>query len=78
MQTLRETWPQEQIDRVFSISRVEPNARNGAEVDDPAEERRIYIIEAHNIKERLVVFENGEVLRRISDPDFHAYNWEGM
>jgi hypothetical protein len=78
MQTLRKTWLQEQIDRVFSISRVEPNARNGAEVDGPSEDRRIYIIEAHDVTVRLVIFEDGEILRRINDPDFHAYNWDAM
>ncbi len=39
----------------------------------PEERRRIYIIESRDTDERLVVFEDGELLRTVSDPDFHAY-----
>jgi len=78
MATLYRLWKPDQIDRIFSICRVEPNARNGAEVEDQCERRRIYIIEAHHVPERLIIFEDGELLRRINDPDFHAYVWDGM
>ncbi len=71
-------WTREQIDRVWTISRVEPNARNGAEVDNPVERRRIYIIEAHDVAERLVLFEDGKLLRTVEDPEFHANVWNKM
>jgi hypothetical protein len=47
-------------------------------MDNPGERRRIYIIEAREEPERLVIFEDGELLRRISDPKFHAYSWDKM
>ena len=78
MDVLRREWVQDQIDRIFSVSRVEPNARPGAEVDDSSERRHMYIIEADGVEERLVIFEDGEILRRINDPDFHAHTWVGM
>ena len=75
---VRARWTPEQVDRIHSVSRVEANARNGAEVDAPDEPRRIYIIEAEGVPERLVVFEDGGLLRAVDDPDFHAHVWEGM
>ncbi len=66
-------WTQGQMDRIFSVSRVEANARPGAECDTPDERRRIYIIEAHEVLERLVVFEDGELLRAVENPKFHAH-----
>ncbi len=78
LEALRKRWTQAQIDRVWGTSRVEPNARNGAEVDNPDERRRIYIIEAHDVEERLVMFEDGELLRTVNDPEFHANVWKGM
>ncbi len=77
-ETVRRRWTPEQVDRIYSTSRVEPNARNGAEVDNPDERRRIYIIEAHDVAERLVIFEDGELLRTVVAPDFHAHVWNGM
>ncbi len=70
---VRARWKPEQVDRIWSISRVEANARPGAEWDVPNERRRIYIIEAHDVAERLVVFEDGELLRTVEDPKFHAH-----
>ncbi len=78
MAAIRRRWTPEQVDRIHSTSRVEPNARNGAEVADPNERRRIYIIEARDVAERLVIFEDGELLRAVTDPDFHAHVWKGM
>jgi len=99
MAMIRREWTEDQIDRIYSISRVEPNARDGAEVaggegggrgretgeeragegrQGDEEKRRIYIVEARDVAERLVIFEDGELLRRIDDPDFHAYKWKGM
>ncbi len=75
---VRKRWTQQQVDSSWSVSRVEPNARNGAEVDDTDERRRIYIIEARDVAERLVIFEDGELLRTVNDPDFHAHVWKGM
>ncbi len=46
------------------------------------ERRRIYMIESRYVAERLVVFEDGELLRTVNDPDFHPHfemrqkNWE--
>lgn len=70
---VRRRWTPGQVDRIYSISRVEANARVGAEVADPNERRRIYIIEAHDVAERLVIFEDGELLRTVDDPEFHAH-----
>lgn len=78
MDAIRRLWTPEQVDRIHSTSRVEPNARNGAEVNDPDERRRIYIIEARDVAERLVLFEDGVLLRKVTDPDFHAHVWDGM
>jgi len=78
MSTIRGQWSEEQVDRIFSISRVEPNARNGAEVESEDEQRRVYIVEAYDVAERLIIFEDGELLRRIDDPDFHAHVWDEM
>lgn len=86
---VRARWTQEQIDGIYTVSRVEANARNGAEVSremqpgpeaniEGRELRRIYIIESNCVDERLVVFEDGELLRTVDDPDFHAYNWDEM
>jgi hypothetical protein len=98
-QFVRARWTPEQVDRIFSISRVEANARPGAEVRGPSardegrgrgtgepdtrhstpdtrsqeERRRIYIVEAHDVLERLVVFEDGELLRVVENPNFHAH-----
>lgn len=83
---IRERWTQKDIDGIYSVSRVDANSRDGAEVNtddstnpaalhnvDQRELRHIYIIESWNIDERLVVFEDGEFLRSISDPDFHPH-----
>lgn len=70
---VRARWTPAQVDRIYSISRVEANARNGAECDRPDERRRIYSIEARDVLERLVVFEDGELLRTMQDPNFHAH-----
>lgn len=78
MAAIQAEWTPEQVNGIFSISRVEPNARDGAEIEDESEERRIYIIESHTAAERLVFFEDGELLRRVEDPDFHAHTWKGM
>ena len=75
METVRREWPADRIDRIFAVSRVEANARPGAEVAADGERRRIYFIEARDEVEKLVVFEDGELLRRISDPAIHAYGW---
>jgi len=72
METLRRLWTRDQIDKVFSISRVEPNSRQGAEVGDPDECRLIFIIEAKDVAERLVIFDDGEVLSIVNDPNFQA------
>jgi polygalacturonase len=71
---VRARWTPAQVDGIFSVSRVEANARPGAEVAAAGERRRIYIIESRAILERLVVFEDGELLRTVEDPKFHAYN----
>ncbi len=70
---VRNRWTQKQVDSIWSVSRVEANARPGAECDTPDERRRIYIIEAREVLERLVVFEDGELLRVVEDPLFHAH-----
>lgn len=70
---VRSRWTKEQVDGVWSVSRVEANARDGAEVEGCNEARRIYIIESRIVDERLVVFEDGELLRTVSDPDLHAH-----
>lgn len=70
---VRARWTPEQVDGIFSISRVEANSRPGAEVSKPDEPRRIYIIESRYVAERLVVFEDGELLRTVTDPLFHAH-----
>ncbi len=70
---IRKRWTPEQVDGIFSISRVEANSRPGAEVETAGELRRIYIVEAWNVAERLVVFEDGTLLRAVTDPLFHAH-----
>lgn len=70
---VRRRWTPEQADGIFSVSRVEANARIGAEVADGSERRRIYIVQSRFVDERLVVFEDGELLRTIDDPNFHAH-----
>lgn len=86
---VRARWTPEQVDGIYSVSRVEANSRDGAEVPavnpedfgkakslhnvDRRELRRIYIIESRHVAERLVVFEDGELLRTVSDPDFHPH-----
>jgi len=87
---VRERWTPEQVDGIWSVSRVEANARDGAEVEpridangrewgsalhnvDQRELRSIYIIESREVDERLVVFEDGELLRSVDDPNFHAH-----
>jgi hypothetical protein len=87
---VRDRWTPEQLDGIWSVSRVEANARDGAEVtppdvsspgygaplpgtSTPEDRRRIYIIESRHVDERLVVFEDGELLRTVTDPDFHAH-----
>lgn len=72
-QFVRARWTPEQVDRIYSISRVEANSRNGAQVAHDNEPRRIYIVEARDVAERLVVFEDGELLRTVEDPMFHAH-----
>ncbi|MDA0323612.1 MAG: hypothetical protein O2923_12985 [Verrucomicrobia bacterium] len=37
------------------------------------ERRRIYMIEAQDVAEHLVMFEDGELLRTVEDPKFHAH-----
>ena len=74
---IRREWGQDAVDRIYSVSRVEPNARPGAEVADPEERRRIYFIEARDVTDRLVMFEDGELLRKLTDPDMHAHMWPG-
>lgn len=86
---VRGRWTREQVDGIFSVSRVEANSRDGAEVPevrpedycnakflhnvDGRELRRIYIIESSKTAERLVVFEDGELLRAVDDENFHAH-----
>ncbi len=70
---VRNRWTASQVDSIRSISRVEANARTGAECDNPDERRRIYIIEAEDVLERLVLFEDGELLRTVEDLTFHAH-----
>lgn len=77
---LRQRWTPAQVDGIYSVSRVEPNSRDGAEVPtgshpnvDRRELRRVYIIESRHVAERLVVFEDGELLRTVTDPDFHPH-----
>jgi hypothetical protein len=79
-QLVRARWTPAQVDRIYSISRVEANSRPGAEAGEgrvqgaeAGESRRIYIIEAREVAERLVVFEDGELLRTVEDPLFHAH-----
>ncbi len=67
---VRRRWTPEQVDGIHVVFRVEPNSRIGAEVDRPDERRRIYIIEGRASRERLVVFEDGELLRVTDNPDF--------
>jgi hypothetical protein len=70
---VRSRWTPQQVDGVWSVSRVEANSRDGAEVDAEAEPRRIYLVESRIVDERLVVFEDGELLRTVDDPDFHPH-----
>lgn len=86
---VRRRWTAEQVDGIRSVSRVEANAREGAEVAavkpedfgkvmalhnvDRRELRRIYLIESRHAAERLVVFEDGELLRPVTNPDFHPH-----
>lgn len=82
---VRSRWTREQVDGIWSVSRVEANSRDGAEVEprmnangrewgaDFGEPRRIYIVQSRLVDERLVVFEDGELLRTIDDPNFHAH-----
>ncbi len=43
---------------------------------EPEERRRIYMIESRYVAERLVVFEDGALLRTVDDPDFHPHYTE--
>ncbi len=70
---VRDRWTPEQVDGILSVSRVEANARDGAEVEGGTDPRRIYMIESRVMAERLVVFEDGELLRTVEDPDFHPH-----
>lgn len=86
---VRRRWTPEQVDGIYSVSRVEANSRDGAEVAavkpedfgrtkalhnvDRRELRKLYIIESRHAAERLVVFEDGELLRAVTDPDFHPH-----
>lgn len=81
---VRGRWTQEQIDGIWSVSRVEANSRDGAETGwqivrggesniEGRELRCIYIIQSRFVDERLIVFEDGEFLRAIDDPNFHAH-----
>ncbi len=70
---VRDRWTPEQVDGIWSVSRVEANSRDGAEVATEAEPRRIYIVQSRCVDERLIVFEDGELLRTIDDPNFHAH-----
>ena len=87
---VRQHWTREQVDGIYSVSRVEANSRDGAEVPplsaaadygaakalhnpDRRELRRLYLIESSCTDERLVVFEDGELVRAIRDPDFHPH-----
>lgn len=88
---VRNRWTPAQVDGIWSVSRVEANARDGAEVPgtsagdtyarrkgrggecEEQERRRIYMIESRFVEERLVVFEDGELLRTVNDPDFHPH-----
>jgi len=83
---VRQRWTPEQVDAIYSVSRVEANSRNGAEVGEgrgrgargsanieARELRRIYIVESNKTNERLVVFEDGDLLRTVTDPNFHAH-----
>ncbi len=44
----------------------------------PAARRKIDIIDAHGVPEQLVLFEDGELLRTVTDPDFHVNSWDGI
>ncbi len=83
---VRERWTPEQVDGIWSVSRVDPDARDGAELPenhgegttalhnvDRIDLRNLYIIQSRSVDERLVVFEDGELLRAIDDPTFHAH-----
>ncbi len=70
---VRNRWTPEQVDGIWSVSRVEANSRDGAEVEGGTDPRRIYLVESRFVAERLAVFEDGELLRTVEDPDFHPH-----
>ena len=71
--TLREVWA-DCFEQIFFIARVESGARDNLELE-PGDRREIYIVEAEHVREKLVIREDGVLLRRIDDPDFHAYRF---
>lgn len=75
LETIRREWDAGRIDRINGIFRLESGGRTGVAL--PAgDRRRIYIIEAWSEAGKLIICEDGELLRKIDDANWHA--WEAM
>jgi len=74
METVRREWPAPWIAAIAYVSRVESGGRPDV-VLAADDERRVYLIEAAGVDEKLVICEDGELLRKMDSPDWHAYTF---
>jgi hypothetical protein len=74
METIRREWEPNKIAFIHGMHRLESEAR--PDIKLPAgDRRRIYIVEAWSVVERLIICEDGQLLRKVNDPDFSAWKF---
>ncbi len=73
--TIRREWDADRINWINGLFRLESGGRSDVEL--PAgDKRRIYITEAWGVSEKLIICEDGELLRKIDDPQWRAWGKE--
>ncbi len=73
--TIRREWDTDRLNTINSIFRLESGGKPGVDLA-AGDKRRIYIIEIWSNAEKLIICEDGELLRKIDDPDWHAWGKE--
>ena len=72
--TIQREWPAARRQFIHGVHRLESGAR--PDITLPAGDRReIYIIEAWQVVERLIIAEDGELLQKTTDPEFKAWRF---
>ncbi len=73
--TIRREWDAARVNSINGLFRLESGGREDV-VLPAGDKRRIYITEAWGVSEKLIICEDGELLRKIDDPQWRA--WENM